>query len=196
MVGGGSRDNTVQVAQSLGMRVIRQSRPGFGIALLEGFRASGGRLCLTLDADFSHDPSFIPNMLKEIDNCDVVVASRYVKGGSSNTTLFRQLLSRLFNLVFQFGLSLPIKDNTGNFRLYKKEVLDSILKDEFREIENFAILPAVLVKVFAKGWLIKEIPFHYSRRKFGSSNFRLFKFLFEYIRFFMIMERKKQYIIR
>jgi dolichol-phosphate mannosyltransferase len=190
LIDGGSTDDTVKIAQEMGARVIIQDKPSFGNALIEGFRASRGKVFLTLDADFSHGPEFIPDMLGKIDEADVVIASRYVKGGGAKMPFLRYILSRALNSFFQYGLSLPIKDNTSGFRAYKKEVINSIVT----HAKNFEVLPEILIEVYSKGWKIKEIPFCYMPRKSGSSHLKLFKFAIGYLKAFLRLWKKRNSI--
>src|SRR5512140_1233364 len=95
VVDGGSRDGTADLARSLGARVIVQSAPGYGGALREGFRAAAGQYIVTLDADLSHEPDFIAKLWRAREHADIVIASRYVKGGVAYMPLHRLLLSRI-----------------------------------------------------------------------------------------------------
>ncbi|HJX39506.1 MAG TPA: glycosyltransferase family 2 protein, partial [Anaerolineae bacterium] len=92
VVDGGSTDDTVEVVESLGARVVFQEEPGYGGALKAGFQAAEGDYLLTLDADLSHDPSFIERMWAARQEAEVVVASRYVPAGSARMPLVRKVL--------------------------------------------------------------------------------------------------------
>ena len=191
VVDGGSKDGTVEVAQRMGVKAIIQNNPGFGNALLEGFRASQGEIILTLDADFSHSPDFIPHILDKINEADVIIASRYVKNGSAKMSLFRYALSRLLNLFFKYGLSLPVNDITSGFRIYKRKIINSL---NIRA-KDFNVLPEILIEAYAKGFTIKEIPFHYAHRKSGTSHLRILKFAIGYLKLFLSFWKKRNSII-
>src|SRR5262245_11285305 len=103
VVDGGSRDGTVEVARALGATVLSQQAPGYGGALREGFAAATGRYVLTLDADLSHDPEFIVKLWLMRSSADIVIASRYVKGGVAYMPLHRKILSRTLNRFFAIG---------------------------------------------------------------------------------------------
>ncbi len=100
VVDGGSIDGTADAATAAGARVIRQTLPGYGGALREGFAASRGRYILTLDADLSHDPDFIAKLWRGRTRADVIIASRYVRGGVAYMPRHRLLLSRVLNRFF------------------------------------------------------------------------------------------------
>ena len=190
VVDGGSRDRSVEIAKGEGARVIIQSKTGFANAILEGFKFSKGEKILTLDCDFSHPPDVIPKMLEKIGEADIVVASRYVKGGSSTMSFTRYFLSRALNLLLHHGLSLPINDITSGFRIYKRKVVDSIKTKS----KNFEILPEILIEAYSKGWNIIEMPFCYMPRRTGSSHLKIFKFASGYLMVFLRLWKNRNSI--
>lgn len=183
LVDGGSKDRTREIARGLGTRVLVQSEPGYGGALKEGFRAARGRYILTMDADLSHDPDFTRRMLDARGEAEIVVASRYVDGGSMEAPWMRRVLSRVLNLVFGKGLSLPIKDLSSGFRLYDASSIQGLNFDS----SDFDILEEVLIKCFSQGWKVKEIPFRYTPRQRGDSHVKLLQFGIAYLRTFKRM---------
>ncbi len=180
VVDGGSGDGTVEAARGLGARVLVQRTPGYGGALREGFAAAAGQYVLTLDADLSHDPDFIIKLWRARATADVVIASRYVKGGVAYMPLDRKLLSRVLNRFFALGLGLPVRDLSSGFRLYRARVLAGL------ELQgrNFDILEEVLVKAYAEGWRVIEIPFTYYPRDAGASHARVVAFGLDLLRAF------------
>ena len=190
VVDGGSRDGTVEAAQGLGVRVLLQRAPGYGGALREGFAAATGAHVLTLDADLSHDPDFIVKLWRACASADVVIASRYVKGGVAYMPFNRKLLSRILNRFFALGLGLPVRDMSSGFRLYRAPVLAGL------ELEgrNFDILEEVLVKAYAAGWRVVEIPFTYYPRDAGSSHARVVAFGLDLLRAFVRLWRLRSSI--
>ncbi len=180
VVDGGSRDGTAEAATGLGARVLVQQSPGYGGALREGFATAVGAYVLTLDADLSHDPDFIIKMWRARDSADVVIASRYVKGGVAYMPFNRKLLSRVLNRFFALGLGLPVRDMSSGFRLYRAAVLAGL----GLEGRNFDILEEVLVKAYAAGWSVVEIPFTYYPRDAGSSHARVVAFGLDLLRAF------------
>jgi len=172
VVDGGSRDRTVEVARALGAQVLRQRAPGYGGALREGFAAASGRYVLTLDADLSHDPDFVVKLWQTRETADVVIASRYVRGGVAYMPLSRKLLSRTLNRFFALGLGLPVRDLSSGFRLYRATALHELRLTG----RNFDVLEEILVKAYAAGYRVAEMPFTYYPRDHGSSHARVFRF--------------------
>jgi dolichol-phosphate mannosyltransferase len=180
VVDGGSRDRTREVAESLGARVVVQDERGYGGALIAGFAAAKGRYILTMDADLSHSPVFFHDMHSKIRSCDVVIASRYVRGGKATMPLFRRVLSIVLNQFFKRGLSLPIFDLSSGFRLYKRSAL--------RDIEilsrDFDVLEEIIIRLYIDGYHIAEVPFEYEPRIEGQTHAKLLKFGIAYLKTF------------
>jgi glycosyltransferase involved in cell wall biosynthesis len=183
IVDGGSKDNTRELAASLGARVVMQKEKGYGGALKTGFISAKGEYIVTLDADLSHSPTFIPLMWEAKSDAEIVIASRYAHGGSAEMPLSRRILSRILNMVFTRGLSLPVKDISSGFRLYHS----STLRELDLTSSDFDILEEVLVKCYAQGWKIKEVPFHYYPRKGGVTHAKLIQFAISYLKTFKRM---------
>jgi len=172
VVDGGSTDGTAEAAAAAGARVLRQELPGYGGALREGLAAATGTYVLTLDADLSHDPDFITKLWRARSSADVVIASRYVKGGVAYMPRHRLVLSRILNAFFAKGLSLPVRDLSSGFRLYRAGAVQALAL----EGTNFEVLEEILVKAHAAGWRIAEIPFTYYPRARGASHARIVAF--------------------
>jgi len=172
VVDGGSTDGTAEAAAAAGARVLRQELPGYGGALREGLAAATGTYVLTLDADLSHDPDFITKLWRARSSADVVIASRYVKGGVAYMPRHRLVLSRILNAFFAKGLSLPVRDLSSGFRLYRAGAVQALAL----EGTNFEVLEEILVKAHAAGWRIAEIPFTYYPRERGASHARIVAF--------------------
>lgn len=180
VVDGGSTDGTPEAAAAGGARVIRQTLPGYGGALREGLAAATGTFILTLDADLSHDPDFIMKLWRSRERAEVVIASRYVKGGVAYMPKSRLILSRVLNAFFARGLGLPASDLSSGFRLYRAVAVQGL----DLEGTNFEILEEILVKIHAEGWRITEMPFTYYPRERGSSHARVVAFGMDLLRAF------------
>jgi glycosyltransferase involved in cell wall biosynthesis len=183
IVDGGSKDNTRELATALDARVVMQKEKGYGGALKTGFNSAKGEYIVTLDADLSHSPTFIPLMWEAKSGAEIVVASRYASGGSAEMPLSRRILSRLLNMVFTKGLSLPLKDISSGFRLYHSSTVHELDLTS----SDFDILEEVLVKCYAQGWKISEVPFHYYPRKGGVTHAKLIQFAISYLKTFKRM---------
>src|SRR6185369_7131169 len=172
LVDGGSTDGTEEAGRAAGARVFRQQLPGYGGALRDGLAAATGEFILTLDADLSHDPDFIVKLWRARVRADVVIASRYVKGGVAYMPRHRLILSRVLNAFFARGLGLPVRDLSSGFRLYRGDAVRALAL----EGTNFEVLEEILVKAHAAGWSITEIAFTYYPRERGSSHARIVPF--------------------
>jgi dolichol-phosphate mannosyltransferase len=172
VIDGGSNDGTQEAATQLGARVLAERRRGYGGALETGFAEAKGKYLLTLDADLSHEPDFAAKLWRARGQADIVIASRYTRGGTAYTEFPRRLLSKLLNLFMRRALSMPVRDMSSGFRLYKREVLAG-LQCEGR---NFEVLEEILVKAYAQGFSVYEVPFTYFPRESGSSHARLLRF--------------------
>ena len=171
---------TVAVAEKARAVVLEQRERGYGGALLAGFAVARGEYFLTMDADLSHRPDFIRDLWGLRHSAEVLVASRYVKGGSAQMPLSRYVLSRVLNLFFGLGLSLPVRDLSSGFRLYKADAV----RYQQPSARDFDILQELLVRTYTGGWRSMEVPFDYAPRRHGSSNARVFRFGLAYLRTF------------
>ncbi len=178
IVDGGSVDGTADVAEKLGVRVCKQSRPGYGGALAAGFAQARGEYILTMDADLSHSPRFISTLWQARTRAELVIASRYVPGGAAEMPLLRLILSRILNVIFGRGMSLPIRDVSSGFRLYRSAALQGV----HLESTHFDVLEEILIRLYAEGWQIIEVPFQYEARANGSSHATLVKFGWAYLK--------------
>src|SRR5262249_30287074 len=160
---------TREIGSTRGARVLVQDTPGYGGALATGFRAATGEFILTMDADLSHPPTFIADIWARRYDADVVVASPYVEGGAAGMPLRRYLLSRTLNRVFSGGLSLAVRDMSSGFRLYRARVL----ANHGPLPRDFDVLQALLVRAYAEGWRVVEVPFSYAPRQHGQSHARV-----------------------
>ena len=185
LVDGGSRDGTPQAAEARGARVLQQAERGYGGALLTGFAAARAPYVLTMDADLSHRPSFIAEMWKARDQAHVLIASRYVKGGKAEMSAFRRMLSKILNVTFARVLSLPYKDLSSGFRMYHSDTLKALTL----QARDFDVLEEILLRIYAEGWSIAELPFRYMSRGSGHSHAKLLKFGRAYLRTLVRMWR-------
>jgi dolichol-phosphate mannosyltransferase len=171
---------TQETAARGGARFLIQDQPGYAGALKRGLRACRGAFIVTMDADTSHPPDFVKDLWSSRDEAEVVIASRYVPGGRAESPLWRRVLSRTLNVFFKRGLSLPVRDLSSGFRLYRAE----LTKGESYTARDFDILPEILVRLYAAGWRVREVPFSYAPRRHGRSNARVLPFGLAYLRTF------------
>jgi dolichol-phosphate mannosyltransferase len=173
-----SPDGTGELADDLAARtsevevIHRPGKLGLGTAHIAGMQralANGTDLILTMDADFSHHPRYVPNMLGGLEQFDVVIGSRYVSGGGTlGCTLPRKALSRGANLFARTTLSLPAGDSTAGFRGYRRVVLESIALDEIVS-DGYSFLIEMLYRCQRRGWRVGEVPIVFENRQRGAS---------------------------
>jgi glycosyltransferase involved in cell wall biosynthesis len=169
---GGSTDGTREAAEQQGARVVLQSERGYGGALIAGFAATTAPYIITMDADLSHRPVFIEELWKRRHDAEMFIASRYAAGGSAEMGPLRGVLSQVLNRTYARVLSLPLRDLSSGFRMYRRDVLAGITV----VARDFDALEELLIRVHSQGWRIVEVPFRYMARHTGSSHARLFKF--------------------
>lgn len=155
------------------LQVLRRpGRLGYGTAVADGMDralAAGAELVLTMDADFSHDPRYLPALLRQAQEYEVVVGSRYIPGGGTrNWGWVRRLLSAGANLVARTLLALPVHDCTGGFRCYHREVVERVNPRTLR-VEGYGFLTASLFRCHRAGYRIGEVPIVFVDRRLGQS---------------------------
>jgi dolichol-phosphate mannosyltransferase len=150
----------------------RPEKQGLAAAYLAGFSWGFNGpwdLFLELDADFSHDPKYIPAMLEQIQTHDVVIGSRNIKGGGvEGWTFLRNVISKGGSLYSRFILGCPIRDLTGGFNMWRKSALEKInLSTIISHGYSFQI--EMKYKAYRAGCAVKEIPIIFPDRKYGKS---------------------------
>ncbi|MGB0642702.1 MAG: glycosyltransferase [Nitrosopumilus sp.] len=172
-----SPDNTAKIAEdyfhsikeksSHTINVIkRKAKDGLSSAILNGIQESSANTIVVMDSDFSHPPKIIPKMLESLKKyrSDIVIASRYVKGGNiEHWTLKRKLMSKIATLIAKKGLGIESHDPMSGFFAFKKNILDGLKFDAL----GYKMLLEILVKT--KGVKIEEVPYTFVDRELGSS---------------------------
>ena len=146
----------------------RPGKLGLASAVLHGFKASNGSLVVMMDSDLSHRPHDLRNLLLAAGCADIVIGSRYVRGGSSvGMSTYRRLASRTSIWVSRKILGLDVRDTTSGFAVFRREVLDSLALNS--ESTGFKMLLEVLVN--RPKARIKEVPITFVNRRRGKSKF-------------------------
>lgn len=172
--------------------IHRPSKLGLGTAYIAGFKKAlyeiGAERVLTMDADFSHNPRYIPDMLAMSQVKHVVIGSRYVSGGGTrNCTRKRIILSLGANFIARALLGLKARDATAGFRLYRREVLLSIPLDDIFS-SGYSFLVEMLFLCQRRGWQIGEIPIIFEDRRKGQTKIsrqEIFKAQYTIFRLFL-----------
>ena len=131
---------------------------GFGHELRSGLQRARGPYVITVDPDFSGPMTFLADLFARRHDAEVIVASRYVGGSRVNMPPARSAGSRVLNAAFRRGLSLGVNDGSSAIRLYRTDVVNSLRL----EATDYDILQEVLVRAYAAGWRVLEIPLHYT----------------------------------
>lgn len=175
-----SSDGTGQLADSLseksGGRLSVLHRPGklgLGSAYLQGFQlalANGAQAIGQMDADFSHPPGLLVNLLEQLQSCHMAMGSRYIPGGSVDRhwPLWRKQLSSFGNAYSRFALGIPVLDATGGYRLWRSSALERMPLDRVRS-NGYAFQVEMVYLAHRLGFIIREVPFYFADRVQGGS---------------------------
>jgi SAM-dependent methyltransferase len=130
---------------------------GFGHELRAGLRRARAPFVITVDPDYSGPMSFLADLWSRRHDAEVIVASRYVDGSRTDMPVVRRTGSRILNAVFRRGLSLGVNDGSSAIRLYRTDIVNGLRL----EAADYDILQEVLVRAYAEGWRVLEIPLRY-----------------------------------
>jgi len=154
--------------------ILRMNERGRGTAGVAGFKyavAQGVDFIIEIDADFSHQPSYIPFFLSQMDDCDLLIGSRLVEGGAEKGRHFlRKMITRSANAYIRLILGVPVRDCTSGYRVFRRKVLEAIELDQLTAVGP-PIVEEVLYKGYRRGFRIKEVPYILEERKAGESTF-------------------------
>ena len=173
-----SPDGTGKIADRLSSEnkricvLHREKKSGLGTAYLIGFKyalENGYDYIFEMDADFSHDPAYLPQFLEAIQGADLVLGSRYISGVNViNWPMSRLLLSYYANAYSRWVTGLPVKDATGGFKCFRRKVLEQIDLDKVHS-EGYSFQIEMSFRAWKRGFKIKEIPIVFWDRRAGTS---------------------------
>ena len=173
-----SPDGTGEIADRLAAEqanvsvLHRPNKEGLGPAYIAGFRRAleeGAALVLEMDSDFSHDPSYLPAMLAAAERADLVIGSRYVPdGGVTDWGPVRRVISRGGSAYARLMLGLSVRDLTGGFKCFRREVLDALDLDAIAS-RGYAFQVEVTYRAIQHGFDVVEVPIVFRDRQVGSS---------------------------
>ena len=154
------------------------SKTGAATAVHSSLVSLSAPYIITMDADHSHPAQFVEELWNHRDQSHMLIASRYVPGGIADMSLFRRALSGILNRTFGWLLALPFRDLSSGFRLYRRDVLLAL----HPVARDFDILEELLIELYARGCVIREVAFHSEPRGAGHSHARLWKFGWSYLK--------------
>jgi dolichol-phosphate mannosyltransferase len=178
VVDDGSPDGTGAIADRLSAELDavevlhRTAKEGLGRAYLAGFQhalAHGADLLIEMDADFSHDPADLPRLIRAAGDADLVLGSRYVKGGGvENWPPHRRMLSRGGSVYARVILGVPVNDLTGGFKCFRRATLEGI--DYLNtHADGYGFQIELTYRAYKGGFRVKEIPIVFRDRERGTS---------------------------
>lgn len=173
-----SPDGTGRIADGLArddarVEVLhRPAKEGLGPAYIAGFRRAlegGAGLVVQMDADFSHDPAYLPRLIAASALADLVLGSRYVPGGGiTEWGATRRLISRGGSLYSRIVLGVPVRDLTGGFKCFRREVLEAIDLDTVAA-SGYSFQVEMTYRVLKAGFEVLEVPITFRERQAGNS---------------------------
>ncbi|MBP9706106.1 MAG: polyprenol monophosphomannose synthase [Oligoflexales bacterium] len=169
--------------------LARQGKLGLGTAYIAGFNwglKNDYEYYIQMDADFSHNPSYLPEFKLLLEKHDAVIGSRYIDGGGvSNWNFFRRLISKFGSLYARVILNMKVMDLTGGFNAWRREVLEKISLQDLRS-EGYSFQIELKYRASRCGFRLFETPILFEERRAGKSKMSL-KIIFEaFYRVFLI----------
>jgi dolichol-phosphate mannosyltransferase len=176
-------DNTEEVCRENHTRYVPRTGGNlYGDAIRTGFASATGKYTVIMDADGSHDPREILNFLEVMEQgkTDLVIGSRYCKGGYTDNNFILRFMSWALNVTYRVLFGLKVKDVSDSFRMYKTEQIQQL---QF-ECDNFDIVEEILIKLSYSfdPYVIRELPISFNKRVAGESKRDLVKFIISYIK--------------
>ncbi|MFH2145751.1 MAG: polyprenol monophosphomannose synthase [Candidatus Omnitrophota bacterium] len=179
--------------------IKRKYKLGLSSAYMEGFKFAlrgGYDIAIQMDADLSHSPKDIPKMLCLLNEYDLVIGSRYIRGSNINEwPISRVILSKSANIFSRIMLDIPINDLTGGFKCIKRKVLEDIVWDKINS-KGYVFQIEMICQALRKGAKIVEYPIEFKKRKKGHSKLSLgiiIEAFFEILR--LTLHNIKRYIL-
>ncbi len=173
-----SPDGSGEIADRLAERheriavLHRPNKEGLGPAYIAGFRRAlegGAGLILEMDSDFSHDPAYLPRLLEAGGRADLAIGSRYVPGGGvSDWSALRRAISRGGSAYARLVLGVGVRDLTGGFKCFRREVLEAIDLDSIRS-RGYAFQIEMTYRAIQRGFSVAEVPIVFRDRRAGTS---------------------------
>lgn len=175
------KSRVVPMFSDKNIKVIKQKSDGLGSAVLEGLKESKGDIIVTMDGDGSHRPEDLLKLIEKTKDFDIVIGSKYIKGGKTEDKAYRILISRIYCFFTSLVLGLNVKDNMSGFAAIRRSVYNKINLNP----KGFKINTEILYKAKKFGFKSTEVPIVFIKRKKGKSKgnikegLRTIKFILE-----------------
>jgi dolichol-phosphate mannosyltransferase len=173
-----SPDGTGEIGDRLAERLPavsvlhRPRKEGLGPAYVAGFRralAEGAGYVVEMDSDFSHDPAYLPRLLEASERADLAIGSRYVEGGGvTEWSALRRAISRGGSAYARLMLGVKVRDLTGGFKCFRREVLEAIDLDSIQS-RGYAFQVEMTYRALERGFKVVEVPIVFRERRAGTS---------------------------
>ena len=154
--------------------IERDDAKGIGSAYKKGFSIAEGDKLVQMDADFSHQPKYIEDLLEALESCDIAVGSRYVDGGDRNDPVYRRINPLIGSYLYRYALGSPVNDVTSGFKAYRHETVRK-LPDELPD--GFHFQAASLMSLVEQGANVEEVPIDFRPRRAGEPKYSLEDFM-------------------
>jgi len=174
-------DKSEKKSEISNAKLISQKSDGLGNAIMEGLNYVKGDAIVIMDGDLSHNPTDINRLVQELNTFDIVIGSRYIKGGITDDKIHRKFFSHVFRSIANPILGLNVKDSMSGFSAIKKEVFDNLTINPL----GYKINMEVMFKGIKEGYKVGEVPINFQIRKSGKSKanfkeaFRILRYIFE-----------------
>lgn len=152
--------------------IAREARKGIGSAYKEGFAEADGDIVVQTDADFSHPPSHITDLVETVESgSDVAVGSRYVDQGTRNDPVHRRINPIIGSYLYKYLVGSPVKDVTSGFKAYNREALNDLLENSEEFPDGFHFQAASLMFLVDSGYSVEETPIDFMPRRAGEAKY-------------------------
>lgn len=193
-----SKDGTLEIIndkrkqlQNLTL-IVRKGKKGRGLAGVAAFKyfiKSNNDILIEMDADFSHNPIYIPTFLKFFPKYDLVIGSRFIgQAGEKGRSMSRTIISILANIIVRILFQTKIKDCTSGFRAFKKELVQNFNLDNFFSV-HYSITEEILYACILSRAKVKEVPIVFLERASGESKLNFKKIFYTFAGIFKIRLR-------
>lgn len=152
--------------------IVREDERGIGSAYKRGFRRAEGDIIVQSDADFSHPPRHITDLVGRVeDGADIAVGSRYVDQGTRNDPLHRRINPLIGSYLYRYLIGSPVRDVTSGFKAYHRDAVEELLEAEHDLPDGFHFQAASLMHLVERGYDAEEVPIDFMPRRAGEPKY-------------------------